>query len=147
MKTRGKRAASVVASALALAGGLVLAGPASPANAAPTVNFRSYTFTDGSGRIDVFNNGDYAGTAMWAADPGSLDSSTGDTLIASDQLADGYGIEAHLSDGRIATTRGQSAPYTDRTTGDLDEGATRTMYVCLVQGSFSDCSSRINVHA
>ncbi|MET8981992.1 hypothetical protein ABZX85_41000 [Streptomyces sp. NPDC004539] len=132
---------------MALAAGLVLGGPASPASAAPNVYFISYTYTNGSGRIDVYNDGDYAGTAIWAADPGSLGSSTGDTLIASDQLADGYGIEAHLSDGRIATTRGHSSPYTDTTTGNLDEGAERKMWVCYVQGTFSDCSGKIDVHA
>ncbi|MDX3388290.1 hypothetical protein PV682_43680 [Streptomyces niveiscabiei] len=146
MKQRGKRAASIAASAMALAAGLVLAGPANPASAAPNVTFRTFTFTDGSARVDVYNDGAYAGTGIWSADPGSL-ASTGDTLIAHDELADGYGIEATLNDGRIATTRGHSAPYTDTTTGDLDEGATRTMKVCLVQGSFSDCRTGVGVHA
>ncbi|GAQ55544.1 hypothetical protein [Streptomyces acidiscabies] len=147
MKTRGRRAASIAASACALAAGLVLAGPVNPASAAPNVYFASYTFTDGSGRIDVYNDGDYAGTAEWAADPGDFGSSTGDTLIASDQLADGYGIVAHLSDGRTASTRGYSSPFTDRTTGDLDEGADRTMWVCYVQDTYSKCSDKIAVHA
>ncbi|MEW2493103.1 hypothetical protein ACWEQU_03755 [Streptomyces nodosus] len=146
MKTRGKRAASIAAAATALATGLVLAGPVSSASAAPDVYFITYTYTDGSARMEVFNNGSFAGYGAWAADPGDFGSSTGDTLIAYDALADGYGIEATLNDGRIATTRGHNSPYTARTTGNLDEGATRTMKVCLVKGTFSDCRS-IGVHA
>ncbi|MFM9444514.1 hypothetical protein [Streptomyces acidiscabies] len=132
---------------MALATGLVLAGPVNPASAAPNVYFVSYTFSNGAGRIDVYNDGDYAGTAQWAADPGDFGSSTGDTLIASDQLADGYGIEAHLSDGRTATTRGHSAGYTDTTTGNLDEGANRKLWVCYVQDTYSKCSDKIDVRA
>ncbi|MDX3520912.1 hypothetical protein [Streptomyces scabiei] len=66
---------------------------------------------------------------------------------ADDILPDGYGIEAHLSDGRIATTRGHSANHSDETSGDLTEGTTWQMWVCVVTGSFSKCSSRIGVTA
>ncbi|MEX3101412.1 MULTISPECIES: hypothetical protein [unclassified Streptomyces] len=148
MKQRGKRAVSIAASAMALAAGLVVGGPANPASAAPNVYFYSYTFSNGAGRIDVYNDGDYAGTAQWAADPGDFSSSTGDSLIASDQLADGYGIEAHVNDGRdTATTRGHSAPYTDKVTGDLLEGADLKLWACYVQGTYSKCSDKIDVHA
>ena len=147
MKARGKRAASVGAAATALAAGLVLAGPVNPASAAPDVYFVTYEYTDGSGLVYVYNNGTFAGSGAWAANPGDLGFSTGDTLAAYDDLADGYGIEATLNDNRIATTRGHSAPYTDVTTGNLDEGATRTMKVCLVKGTYSDCKSGVDVHA
>ncbi|MEU8698596.1 hypothetical protein AB0C61_13140 [Streptomyces sp. NPDC048680] len=139
--------ASVAAAATALATGLVLAGPVSSASAAPDVYFITYTYTDGSARVEVFNNGDFAGHGSWAANPGSFGSSTGDTLIAYDGLADGYGIEATLNDGRKATSRGHSSPYTDTTTGNLDEGATRTLKVCLVKGTFSKCRTGVGVHA
>jgi hypothetical protein len=147
VRARGKRAASVVAAATALAAGLVLGGPANPASAAPDVYYITYTYTDGSARVEVYNNGDFAGYGEWAANPGDLGSSTGDTLIAYDGLADGYGIEATLSDGRTATTRGQSSPYTATKSGNLDEGAERTMNVCLVKGTFSDCKTGVHVHA
>ncbi|MEV7129133.1 hypothetical protein [Streptomyces sp. NPDC093260] len=147
MKTRGKKAASMAAAATALATGLVLAGPVGSASAAPDVYFITYTYTDGSARVEVYNNGDFAGYGAWAANPGDFGSSTGDTLIAYDKLADGYGIEATLSDGRKATTRGHSSPYTDVTTGNLDEGATRTLKVCLVKDTFSDCKTGVGVHA
>ncbi|MGW1892206.1 hypothetical protein ACWCP6_18385 [Streptomyces sp. NPDC002004] len=147
MKTRGKRAASIAAAVTALAAGLVLAGPVSSASAAPDVYFHTYTYTDGSARVEVFNNGEFAGYGSWAANPGDFGSSTGDTLIAYDKLADGYGIEATLNDGRTATTRGHSSPYTDTTPGNLDEGAKRTLTVCLVKGTFSDCKTDVGVHA
>lgn len=73
--------------------------------------------------------------------------STGDTLITDDILPDGYGIEAHLSDGRIATTRGHSANSSDETSGNLTENTTWQMWVCVVKGSFSTCSSKIGVKA
>jgi len=146
VKQRGKRAVSIAASAMTLAAGMVLAGPANPANAAPNVTFRTNIFSDGSARVDVFNDGTYAGVGMWSANPGSL-ADTGDTLIAHDQLADGYGIEATLDDGRTATTRGHSAPYTDTNAKDLDEGARRLMTVCLVKGTFKDCRKDVPVNA
>ncbi|WP_338702616.1 hypothetical protein V2W30_35035 [Streptomyces sp. Q6] len=147
MKARFKKATSVGAAATALATGLVLAGPANPASAAPDVYFVTYEYTNGSALVNVYNNGEYAGYGAWAADPGDLGFSTGDTLVASDQLADGYGIEVTLSTGRVASSRGYSAPYTDIATGNLAEGATYTMKVCLVKGTFSDCRTGVDVHA
>ncbi|WP_149824754.1 hypothetical protein [Streptomyces tailanensis] len=134
---RGKRVASVGAAASVLAAGLVL-GVAAPQ--ASAVDWDSFTYeVDGSVNVTVYNGSRVAGFGAWARDPGDLGSATGDTLIANDQLADGYGIEARLDTGRVATTRGHESPYTDRVTGDLREDVTHYITVCVVQGSFSKC--------
>ncbi len=75
------------------------------------------------------------------------DGSTGDTLIAYDGLPDSYGIVAHLSTGRVASTAGHDANYTDEVSGNLPEGNPYTMWVCVVKGSFSTCSSHFGVKA
>ncbi|MFB7241252.1 hypothetical protein ACFCYX_02125 [Streptomyces populi] len=144
---RGMRAASVGAAASALAAGLLLGAAAPQANAA-SFNFFTVQFTNGSAVVTVSNgSGSTVGSGAWAADPGELGSSTGDTLIANDTLKDGYGIEAHLSTGRIASTRGHNSPYTDKTTGNLPEGNTYYMTVCVVKGTFEDCSDSVAVRA
>jgi hypothetical protein len=42
--------------------------------------------------------------------------------VASDLQSDGHGIETHLSTGRLASTRGHAAPYTDKESGNLPVG-------------------------
>ena len=119
----------------------VLSG-ATPAAAEDGFSFSFVQLGDGkSGAINVQNTtwGKFAGDATWWAD--------GDSLAADDELPDGYGIEAHLSTGRVASTRGQSTPAHARATGNLPEGHHYSMWVCVVKGDFSKCSGKYDVTA
>ena len=85
--------------------------------------------------IEVIHNGESVGSAQWFPDPST--GLPGDLLVAADSAGDTYGIEAHLSTGRIATTRGHEAPYGDQVPGDLPEDHAYQMQACLVAGSAS----------
>jgi|tagenome__1003787_1003787.scaffolds.fasta_scaffold20976185_4 hypothetical protein len=123
----------------AVLGGLVLtAGAADAAPAAPrtlkTVE-RQVTVDGCAYYYDNFywDDGSWAGYAEWSQDPCGGD--PGDALSATDELADGYGINAHLSTGRVATTAGHSSPYTSKwKTGDLTEDKTYLMWTCVEKG-------------
>lgn len=52
------------------------------------------------------------GFARWNADPQPAPDIPGDSLVAKDTRSDGRGIEAELSPGRGASTRGRKAPST-----------------------------------
>lgn len=141
MKTTMKARLGAAAGALALAATGVLTG-AGTASAEDSFSFSYATQPDGDdGAINVTNNSwnDKAGSAIWETD--------GDAISASDELPDGYGIEAHLSTGRIASTRGMASPAYVRKTGDLLENTRYTMWVCVVKASFSKCSSAIPVYS
>ncbi|MEV7405820.1 hypothetical protein AB0N93_36300 [Streptomyces sp. NPDC091267] len=71
----------------------------------------------------------------------------GDTLEALDYAGDGYGIEAHLSTGRVASTRGKPAEAIVDVTGNLPEGKYYKLWVCVVKGSYEYCSGKVDVHA
>ncbi|MFI1168014.1 hypothetical protein ACH4UM_31570 [Streptomyces sp. NPDC020801] len=134
--------------AAALTAGLLVAG-AGPASAAEDDFHFELQHVGGNTYINVFNDsmdGRLAGWSGWWADPGT-DGSPGDTLEAYDNLADGYGIEAHLSTGRTASTRGHSAKYQDTASGNLPEGHKYQMWVCVVKGSWSKCSGKEDVWA
>ncbi|MFE0358044.1 hypothetical protein ACFW2K_33505 [Streptomyces nigra] len=139
---RRNTVALLSASVLAVGGSLTMGAGA--ASAADSVTFSTSTNSNGR-EIDVFVNGAYAGSANWFEDPEA--GWDGDLLTAYDAAADGYGIEAHLSTGRIATTAGHNSPYTDKASGDLPEGNTYTMWVCAVKSGFSKCSSQYSVTA
>ncbi|MEG3628908.1 hypothetical protein [Streptomyces poriticola] len=139
MKKNLGRSASVAAAASVLALGATLAS-AGTASAHPSVKF-DYS----SNQIMVLTGGTPAGYANWFADPQA--GWPGDLITAYDSKSDGYGIEAHLSNGRVASTRGHNAPYTDKASGNLPEGKSYKMWVCLVKGSWSSCSSKITVTA
>jgi hypothetical protein len=104
--------------------------------------------------VDLYWNGIYAGEVAWSRDPGwgdfdangSLD--PGDALIAFDDTSDGDGVEGVLSTGRIASTRGHSAPYSSGwVTGNLPEGNAYNMWACLVQGSWYACAGPFTIYA
>lgn len=96
--------------------------------------------------IDVYNNGHYAGSANWNGDPRG--STPGDALLAYDSLADGYGIVAHLSTGRTASTLGHTAGYSSGwVTGDLPEGNHYDMWVSIQKGTSSVSSAKVTVTA
>ncbi|WP_406398400.1 hypothetical protein [Streptomyces uncialis] len=129
--------------------GMLVAVAAPPASAAPNVTFKSRAdpFDMGWAEIVMYINGDRAGTGQWAGNPGDFGSSTGDTIIAHDSASDGYGIQVTLDGSRVATTRGHNAPYTDRASGDLQEGSKHDMQVCVVKGSYSSCGTVYGVKA
>ncbi|MCX4851390.1 hypothetical protein OG195_44535 (plasmid) [Streptomyces sp. NBC_01362] len=144
MRNKFGRAATTLFATTVLALTGTLTAGASSASAAPSVTFK----TSGSGgdfQIAVMGSNGAIGYANWYQDP--VGSQPGDALAATDSAADGYGIEAHLSNGRVATSRGHNAPYTDWATGDLPEGNTYTMWVCVVKDSYSNCSSKYTVTA
>ncbi|MFF3730332.1 hypothetical protein ACFYXM_08430 [Streptomyces sp. NPDC002476] len=145
MRNKFGRAATTLFATTVLALGGTLTAGAGTASAAPSVTFK----TSGSGgdfQIMVLRSDGVAiGYANWYQDP--VGSQPGDALAAHDSAADGYGIEAHLSNGRVATTRGHNAPYTDWATGDLPEGSKYTMWVCVVKDTYSNCSSKYTVSA
>ncbi|MFC8587720.1 hypothetical protein ACFUGD_24685 [Streptomyces sp. NPDC057217] len=139
-----KQKIGVVLGALVLASAHAVTG-STPAAAADIFTFSVGRSVPGVTAILVSNEsmGREAGQAEWWQDPsGGL---PGDTLAVSDHLADGYGIEAHLSTGRVATTRGHNSPYSTYKSGDLPEDHVYKMWVCVVKGSWQKCSSKIDV--
>lgn len=125
--------------AAALAAGLVVTGstPASAAGAQDVFTFTPLIPDGKSGTISVTNETKNrgAGSAGWY--------SYGDKLEARDLLADGYGIEAHLSTGRVATTDGHASPYTATKTGNLPEGNSYQMWVCVFGHGYKTCSNKV----
>ncbi|MEE1761533.1 hypothetical protein [Streptomyces sp. SP18BB07] len=146
MSTHMKARLGALAATLAVVTTTVIGG-AGTAAAADSFSFGYSTNTSGDAVIGVRNNswGEAAGNAMWQKDPSG--SEPGDALSAYDVLADGYGIEAHLSTGRVATTRGHASPYSVTVTGNLPEDTGYTMWVCVVKGDFSKCSEKYAVRA
>ncbi|MGW0393854.1 hypothetical protein ACWDYJ_23730 [Streptomyces sp. NPDC003042] len=140
-----KRATALLA-ATAVFTGTALTMGASTASAAPTFTF--YATPDGGKdfTIRVYNNGKLAGGGYWTADP-IAGIQTGDTLVAWDGLADGYGITAHLSTGRVASTRGSNAPAHEAVTGNLPEGNAYNMWVCVVKDGYRNCSGSYTIRA
>jgi hypothetical protein len=87
------------------------------------------------------------GWAGWSRDAGHGDYDRngrldpGDAILASDNAADRRAVQARLSTGRIASTRGHNAPYnTGWKTGNLPEGHTYILRACLAWGSSTYCS-------
>ncbi|MGW6606056.1 hypothetical protein [Streptomyces sp. NPDC055036] len=88
-----------------------------------------------------------AGQAIWSKDPTGSD--PGDALRATDMHADGYGIVAHLSTGRKASTAGHNSPYKSPwVTGNLTEGNSYQMWACFISGGVEfGCGTKITVTA
>ncbi|MFD3540409.1 hypothetical protein ACFWUQ_13035 [Streptomyces sp. NPDC058662] len=134
---------------LVMASTVVLSG-AGPASAADGFSFDFPFIGLPPGQhviINVYNTtwNDKAGSVSWQQDPSG--GFPGDALTARDELRDGYGIEARLSTGRVASTRGHDSPYTVTKTGNLPEGNTYTMRVCVVKGDWEKCSQATQVKA
>ncbi|MEU9092503.1 hypothetical protein ACIOEW_11960 [Streptomyces sp. NPDC087901] len=141
---RNRVAALFTATAI-LAGSAITLGAGS-ASAAPTVTLKvNGNWEDGKSRdIEAYVGGKYAGEGQWQAN--------GDTLWATDQLADGYGIYAELQMDwveplRRVTTQGHASPYTVQQTGNLPEGAFFQLKVCVKNSSYSKCSGLYSVQA
>jgi hypothetical protein len=104
-------------------------------------HFGEYTW------FDLYWNGAYRGAVVWSQDPDGW-GTPGDAMFARDDSADGKGVWGRLSTGRVASTRGHSAPYTTNwKTGNLREGRAYGMTVCLVRGDWSACDGPFTVHA
>ncbi|MEU8028822.1 hypothetical protein [Streptomyces sp. NPDC049099] len=123
MARKRRTAASFAAvSMLALAATTLGTGTAS---AAPTFTFKCVHLTSPSEWETVAYNqdGHYVGLALFDQDP--YGGSPGDALYATDAESDGFWVEAHLSTGRVASTKGHTAGYTaGPVTGDLPEDHT-----------------------
>lgn len=145
-----KNRLAAFAAAVSVAAGIVLAG-GTAAQAAVGVKFSYGTLNYGpviSAERTAID--DYMGDAEWFQDPSEY--YTGDTIAAADYSADGYGIEAYLvsTSGtllRTATTRGHSSIYIDYASGNLPENTKYFMYMCVVQGSYSNCSNSVAVYS
>jgi hypothetical protein len=134
-----KRFATLLAATALLAGGTLMVGAGTAS--ASTITFEGDRVTGGDYQIIVLRDGKNIGYAFWNADPDAALDWPGDAMLASDIDSDGWGIQAQLSTGRLATTRGHAAPYTSPwATGNLTEGKTYYMSVCLVQGDDAKCS-------
>jgi hypothetical protein len=151
---RFKTAAAAVLAVLAgaLAGAGLPATGASAAPAAATWRYEYYVYDSTYTVVDFYYNETYAGSGVWNRDPNSYDmdgngaQDPGDAIIAFDETADGWGIEASLNTGRVATTRGHDSPYSSGwKSGNLPEDTWYDMYVCLVKGTTEHCTSAILV--
>ncbi|MEU3072962.1 hypothetical protein [Streptomyces laurentii] len=134
--------AGVALTSLVMAGGLVTATSGSASAAADEVC--------GYPSVDVYNGaGQYAGSAMWSANPGC--GVLGDSLGAYDATADGYGIVAHLSapDGsiaeRVVSTAGHNSPYTVWKSGNLPENHQYVMWACLTKGGVTSHCTKTKI--
>ncbi|BFO15402.1 hypothetical protein SHKM778_17900 [Streptomyces sp. KM77-8] len=139
---RTARKAGVALVSLAMAGGLATAASGT-ASAADVCTYPG---------VAVYNkSGDWAGNALWNANPAC--GVTGDTLGAFDSTADGYGVIAYLSklDGtpiRSVSTSGHSSPYTAWKSGNLPEDQAYYIWGCLTKGGAqSNCSKSIIVYS
>ncbi|MER5968953.1 hypothetical protein ABT112_04265 [Streptomyces sp. NPDC002055] len=142
MKTENR--AAVLAAAGALLMGGTLSGATAAQAAEPSVTYKFQDDPRKSFGVVVYNHGRYAGMAYWQADPIPAQDVPGDAIQAVDPLADGWGVEAILDTGggyRTVSTRGHDSPYlSPYKTGDLTEGSTVRLRVCLVKGLNSYCS-------
>ncbi|MET9429645.1 hypothetical protein [Streptomyces sp. NPDC003036] len=91
-----------------------------------------------------------AGYGSFTADPDPARDTPGDSVMACDRAADGWGVQAELDINavspfsfdadRIATTRGESSPYCDIVTGNIAEETPVSLRVCLVKGTEKKCT-------
>lgn len=128
--------ALLTATALATAGTVVVGTTAAHAS-------DTFTYRYGTDYIMIYRNGTYSGEAEWVPDP--TEDSTGDTLYGYDPTADGWGVVAHLSTGRTASTLGHASPYLARTPGNLPEDHTYDMWLVFKKGTQSVTSPRLKV--
>ncbi|MFD8979858.1 hypothetical protein [Streptomyces sp. NPDC059564] len=87
------------------------------------------------------------GFARGNADPQPAPNSPGDSLVANDISPDGWAVEAELSTGRIASTRGHRAIYIAVDSGNLPEGHPYKLRGCIVKGGERKCTPWTPVHA
>ncbi|WP_327387827.1 hypothetical protein [Streptomyces sp. NBC_01207] len=104
---------------------------------------------DGSLTVHITSprDGHDMGFVRWNADPEPAPNIPGDSLIAKDISPDGWAVEAELSNGRIASTRGHKAIYMKVVSGNLPEGHPYKLRGCVVKGSERQCTPWRPVHA
>ncbi|MFB6822810.1 hypothetical protein ACFCXA_14590 [Streptomyces virginiae] len=104
---------------------------------------------DGSFTMNLVSptDGHDMGFARWNADPQPAPNIPGDSLIAKDISPDGWAVEAELSTGRIASTRGHKAIYMKVVSGNLPEGHAYKLRGCIAKGSERKCTEWVSVHA
>ncbi|WP_171163712.1 hypothetical protein [Streptomyces sp. I05A-00742] len=158
-----KRIGAVLGSA-ALFAGVVLTAGAGTASADETgdlasdidvsvsttgVSDRAAAGWDGSLTVHITSprDGHDMGFVRWNADPQPAPDIPGDSLIAKDISPDGWAIEAELSNGRVASTRGHKAIYMKVVSGNLPEGHPYKLRGCVVKGSERKCTQWRPVHA
>ncbi|WP_405644824.1 hypothetical protein [Streptomyces sp. NBC_00019] len=144
---RKNRVITLLAASALLTGGSLTFG-ASSAAAAPDFTFEKCgVVSNGGFCIAVYTNGTYSGIAIWQADP--LGEDPGDSMRAADYYGDGWGVNAILeSPYRLASTDGHAAPYkTGWKSGDLTEGTSVRMRICMHQDLNSVCSPYYSGHA
>ncbi|MEU3459289.1 hypothetical protein ABZ721_04945 [Streptomyces sp. NPDC006733] len=105
--------------------------------------------SDGSYTMNLISprDGHNMGFARWNADPQPAPDIPGDSLIAKDISPDGWSVEAELSTGRLASTRGHKAIYQKVVSGNLPEGNKYKLRGCIVKGSERTCTQWVSVHA
>ncbi|MGT2525842.1 hypothetical protein ACU4GG_00440 [Streptomyces nojiriensis] len=103
---------------------------------------------DGSYTINIISprDGHEMGFARWNADPQPAPDFPGDSLVAKDISPDGWAVEAELSTGRVASTRGHKAIYIAIASGNLPEHP-YMLRGCIVKGSERKCTPWHAVHA
>lgn len=73
---------------------------------------------------------------------GAVSGAPGDSLRAYDHQADGWSVEAILyKPYRVASAAGHASPHwTGWKSGNIDEGTTVTVRICMTRGCSSSCS-------
>lgn len=137
MTGKGRRIAAALASAALLTATVTgLGSGAAQAKTSFSTQCRHLTDTKAWQAVAYDSDGHYVGLAEFDQDP--VGDRPGDALYATDAYADGWGVVAHLSTGRTASTAGHYAPYTTPAiTGDLPEGAPQILWVEMVKGDVS----------
>jgi hypothetical protein len=135
--SKGKRAAVVAVATAAVIGGSMTAGigsadAATPSNA-PIVKIVPNIY--GVPVNHIIWEGSERGTWEWSQDPEPNAGFPGDAMRVTDNLTDGWGVEADLDTGRVATTAGHNAIYTSPwATGDLPEDHWYGICIYLMKG-------------
>ncbi|MFD5750740.1 hypothetical protein [Streptomyces sp. NPDC127033] len=145
-----KRRIAATLTTAVLAAGMLTAGAGSAQ--AATITFKTSAGGGPNGKnfqIAALRDGKNVGYTYWNGDPIPELNWPGDAMMVSDIDGDGWGIEATLAPiARVATTRGHNAPYDSPwATGNLDEGDTLRLKVCLVRGDAYTCSKYYSVKA
>lgn len=129
-RTRRSVASLAAASLLTAVATMLGSGPASAATDFYTV-CKHLTETNEWEAIAYDQDDHYVGLALFDSDP--MYGSPGDALYATDSRSDGWGVVAHLSTGRTASTLGHTAGYqAGPVTGDLPEDHKYGLWVEMV---------------
>lgn len=137
MTGKGRRVAAALASASLLTAAVTgLASGTAQAKTTFSTQCKHNADTKAWEAVAYDSDDHYVGMAEFDQDANG--DRPGDALYATDAYGDGWGVVAHLSTGRTASTAGHPAPYTTPAiTGDLPEGAPHILWVEMVRGDQS----------